>query len=342
MPRVRNYKKAEKQFSMAFTRKVKSTSSGVGKFFSFLAKNLSKKLTIMVVPHSQKKVLNFQTSVFSVLLVGIFAVGMVVFFVWFGHKNAASNVELARLTKENIDTRASFDELRSESTNLLNSAKKFKESLSETLSVVGLEKPTTQNQNLQNGDLSALFGAQEIAQGSSREVAELKMLTAYLDSAIEPVEQIGKLLETQGSLFSDIPSIWPLKGGIGHISFPYGRAIHPITGQWYIHKGMDFSTYRSGDPIVSTAAGQVVTIGYDSGFGKYVIVKHKHGFYTRYAHMSATYVHKGQFVSQGDIIGAIGNTGISTGPHLHYEIHIGSEIVDPAKYLNLVATKSDR
>ena len=119
----------------------------------------------------------------------------------------------------------------------------------------------------------------------------------------------------------------------------FGPTLHPITGQWYIHKGLDFSTYRQGDPVMATANGQVVTVGYDTSFGINVIIKHKHGMYTRYAHLSTATVTKGEYVNQGDMTGRIGNTGITTGPHLHYEVHIGSDVVDPGKYINVKLKK---
>ena len=86
---------------------------------------------------------------------------------------------------------------------------------------------------------------------------------------------------------------------------------------------------------MATANGQVVTVTYDDSFGYYVIIKHKHGIYTRYAHMDTVRVKKGEVVTQRQVIGTIGSTGISTGPHLHYEVHIGSDVVDPAKYVNI-------
>ncbi|MDR2110836.1 MAG: M23 family metallopeptidase, partial [Spirochaetaceae bacterium] len=152
----------------------------------------------------------------------------------------------------------------------------------------------------------------------------------------EPVKEIGTILDSQSALLTEIPSIWPIKNGIGHISQLFGQNENPFTGQYYIHKGIDLSTYRQGDPIVATADGQVVTVDYEGGgFGNYIIIKHKHGFYTRYAHLQSFRVHTGQKVQQGEVIGYIGNTGLSTGPHLHYEVHIGSDVVDPYKYLNI-------
>ena len=189
--------------------------------------------------------------------------------------------------------------------------------------------------SLNNSDLSSLFSTTELTTGTARELADIQELTSYLEGAVEPIEQIGKMLKTQQSLFTEIPSICPLKSPYLHVSMAFGPNLHPLSNQWYIHKGIDFSTYRSGDPIMATASGQIVTVGFDNSFGNFVIIKHNHGIYTRYAHMSSYRVKKGQMVEQGDVIGYVGNTGISTGPHLHYEVHIGSDVVDPAKYINI-------
>ena len=115
----------------------------------------------------------------------------------------------------------------------------------------------------------------------------------------------------------------------------FGQNINPFSGQYYIHRGIDISTFRSGDPVVATADGQIVNIDYAEDFGNYITIKHKHGYYTRYAHLLFARARLGQRVQQGDVIGYIGNTGLSTGPHLHYEIHIGSDVVDPYKYINI-------
>ena len=119
----------------------------------------------------------------------------------------------------------------------------------------------------------------------------------------------------------------------------FGPNVHPVYGTWYIHKGIDFSTWRSGDPVMATASGQVVNVGFDNLFGNSVIIKHNHGMYTRYAHLSSYRVKKGQFVEQGEIIGNVGKSGMTTGPHLHYEVHIGSDVVDPSKYVNIKFSK---
>jgi murein DD-endopeptidase MepM/ murein hydrolase activator NlpD len=290
----------------------------------------------MVVPHSQKRVVNIQTTVFSLVFFVLIVVGIFASFFWFSSRSVVTERNLAQLQEDARSTRASLDQLKDETGNLLKAAQNFQAAFSATLSLIGLDAAATSEKgSVQNGDLSSLFSVKETAQGSVREVAELQRLTGYLESSVQPIQEIGKLLDSQNTLFSDIPNMWPIKGGIGHVSMAFGQNRHPFTGQWYIHKGVDLSTYRSGDPILATADGQVVTSEYDPGFGNYIIIKHKHGFYTRYAHMQSFRVQRGQYVQQGQIIGYIGNSGVSTGPHLHYEVHIGSDVVDPMKYLNI-------
>jgi murein DD-endopeptidase MepM/ murein hydrolase activator NlpD len=249
-------------------------------------------------------------------------------------------MEISSLEEQNRATLASLDELRDENANLFQAAKRFQTSLSQSLSLLGIDQVKNDSEtSASNGDLSALFSSTEVTQGSLKEVADVKELASYLEDAVKPIEQIGKMLKTQQNLFTEIPSICPVKNPNYHISMAFGPNIHPLNGNWYIHKGLDFSTWRSGDAVLATASGQVVTVGFDNSFGNYIIIKHNHGMYTRYAHLQYSRVQKGENVSQGQVIGAIGNTGVTTGPHLHYEVHIGSDVVDPAKYININFSK---
>ena len=342
MARIRHYKRFEKNAVTALLHGLQRLLNGIGRFFVKIFKICDSKLTIMIVPHSQGKVINFRTNVFALAFGVILTAGIVSSFIYFKKQDAGIKEELARSMKENRELLASFDELRDENNNVLQVAKRFRSSLSQTLSILGInQSDSVAKAAVSDSDLNSLFDTQESVTGSvsTKEASDMRQLSSYLESAIQPIEQIGKMLESQEMLFADIPNIWPVRGGIGHVSQPFGQTTHPITGNWYIHKGLDISTWRSGDPIVATANGQVVTVAYDSGFGNYVIIKHKHGIYTRYCHMASTRVKKGQFVSQRDVIGYIGSTGISTGPHLPYEVHIGSDVVDPAKYVNIKVAK---
>ncbi|MDO5774653.1 MAG: M23 family metallopeptidase [Spirochaetales bacterium] len=336
MAHSRKYKRLEKNIVSRIMHAFRLFFVSIGRVCTNVVKFFDGKLTLMIVPHSQGKVFSVQTNIFALVLGIILAIGITGSFVYFNQKNASSGLEISRLRDENRETLASLDELRDENNNLLQTAKKFQSTLSQSLSLLGINQNTGTSKSAgRNSDLSSLFDTQDITSGSLKETSDIKQLTAYLESAVRPVEQIGKMLENQGALFSDIPNVWPVKNGIGHISMEFGQNQHPITQQWYIHKGLDFSTWRQGDPVIATANGQVVTVTYDDSFGLYVIIKHKHGIYTRYAHLGTTRVKKGDTVAQRQIIGTIGNTGITTGPHLHYEVHIGSDVVDPAKYINV-------
>jgi murein DD-endopeptidase MepM/ murein hydrolase activator NlpD len=122
--------------------------------------------------------------------------------------------------------------------------------------------------------------------------------------------------------------IWPV---VGPISEYYGAP----RGAGTYHTGLDIDqTFNYGGPIAAAAPGQVVLATSDGyGYGSYVVVRHDNGYETLYAHMSAIYVSQGQYVSQGETIGAIGCTGYCTGPHLHFEVRINGATVDPLNYL---------
>lgn len=333
-------KRMEKRVASRVSRRLVHFFKAFGNFFLRVFRMFDNKLTIMIVPHSQNKVINFQTNVFALSLSIVMIIGILSSFFYFNRKTIISNMEITSLESQNRSTLASLDQLRDENANLFQAAKRFQSSLSQSLSLLGISQvKTNTNSSISNSDLSSLFSSSEIVNGSTRELADIRELTSYLESAVEPIEQIGKMLRTQQNLFTEIPSICPVKNPNVHISMPFGPSIHPLKGYWYIHKGLDFSTWRSGDPVLATASGQVVTVGYDDTFGNSIIIKHNHGIYTRYAHLSSYSVKRGQMVEQGEVIGHIGNTGMSTGPHLHYEVHIGSDVVDPAKYININLSK---
>ena len=333
-------KRIEKQVASNVTKGFGSFFRSIGNFFLRIFKVFDNKLTIMVVPHSQGKVINIQTNVFALILGFVIFLGVIVSFFFYNSHSVNDSMEISSLVEQNRSTLASLDELRDENANLFQAAQRFQTSLSKSLSLLGIDQVKKSSESsVSNSDLASLFDSTELTQGSSREVQDLKELTSYLEDAVEPIEQIGKMLKTQQNLFTEIPSISPVKNPNYHVSMAFGPNLHPLTGSWYIHKGIDLSTYRSGDPVVATASGQVVTVAFDNSFGNYIIIKHNHGMYTRYAHLNSFRVKKGQQVDQGQIIGTIGNTGISTGPHLHYEVHIGSDVVDPAKYININLSK---
>ena len=131
--------------------------------------------------------------------------------------------------------------------------------------------------------------------------------------------------------FRHIPSIWPLMGRDGVVTSPFGERPSPFTGLPVTHSGLDIASYW-GAPIRVTADGVVEESGWLGGYGLCVIVRHRYGVRTRYAHLSSARVKPGQRVRQGEFIARMGNTGLAIGFHLHYEVLMGIKPVDPEPF----------
>ncbi|MBZ4219308.1 MAG: M23 family metallopeptidase [Chlorobium sp.] len=128
--------------------------------------------------------------------------------------------------------------------------------------------------------------------------------------------------------FSSIPNIKPVNGSI---TSTFGRRLHPIYNITLFHSGIDFSA-SEGTRVHSTGDGIVAFSGYDKGYGQKVIINHGYGYKTIYAHLSKSLVRQGQKIKRAEIIALSGNTGVSTGPHLHYEVQKDNIKVNPTAY----------
>ena len=130
---------------------------------------------------------------------------------------------------------------------------------------------------------------------------------------------------------NQLPDYRPVKGG--RISSGFGYRRDPFTGKTAFHSGIDIAAPK-GTAIYAAGAGKVIFAGYHSGgYGYLVEIQHNNGLKTLYAHCSKLYVKVGDFVGKGDHIAAIGSTGRSTGPHVHFEIQLNGKAVDPRKYV---------
>jgi murein DD-endopeptidase MepM/ murein hydrolase activator NlpD len=332
MALAHEYKQLEDSFIQRVRNALLAVGHGLVRALRATGHFLTRRYTVVFVPHSEKKVYNLQINVLSIFLFLMVTGGIVGAFFWYSASYSSTQAVLASKDSRLKNVQASLDQLRDETAVLQREARGFENAFSGALSALGSDLKT---QNSSSGDLGSFFNVRETPEGLLQEVDNIRRLSTYLASATEPVKEIGDVLNSQSALLAEIPSIWPVKGGLGHISMFFGQNENPFSGQHYIHKGIDISTYRSGDPVVTTADGQVVTIDYTEDFGNYVLIKHKHGYYTRYAHLLSARVRLGQRVQQGEVIGYIGNTGLSTGPHLHYEIRIGSDVVDPYGYIKM-------
>ncbi|NWH05549.1 M23 family metallopeptidase [Desulfobacter latus] len=158
---------------------------------------------------------------------------------------------------------------------------------------------------------------------------QVKQIQSVADKEKLDFNDLIDKLTKKKNLLASSPSIKPVSG---IITSPFGYRKSPFTGKRTFHSGLDISN-RMGTEIVSTATGKVVFAGRKTSYGNVVIIDHGYGKATKYAHVRDILVHKNQQVKRGEVIATLGNTGRTTGPHLHYEVLVNGTPVNPSKYI---------
>jgi murein DD-endopeptidase MepM/ murein hydrolase activator NlpD len=166
------------------------------------------------------------------------------------------------------------------------------------------------------GNLTALPGKlSSLETEASRQEQSLRELQEYFDD--------------QRSLLASTPSLWPTRGWV---TSDFGTRIDPYSAERKMHQGLDIATPH-GQQVYTPSDGTVVFVGTEGGYGKVLVVDHGYGVKTRYGHLSETFVRLGDRVKRGDRVAAVGNTGRSTGPHLHYEVRVNGIPENPRKFI---------
>jgi murein DD-endopeptidase MepM/ murein hydrolase activator NlpD len=182
---------------------------------------------------------------------------------------------------------------------------------------LGLQNLTSMGEKKQEEALKEMH--QELTQlkgAASKQETSLQMLIEYF--------------EDKRSLYASTPSVWPVRGWV---TSPFGNRTSPFSGILKFHEGMDIAA-QTGTPVVAPADGVVIKAGFGSGYGNMVELSHGYGIKTIFAHNSRLNVKAGQRVKRGDVISYVGDSGSSTGPHLHYEVRVNGLPVNPVRYLN--------
>lgn len=185
----------------------------------------------------------------------------------------------------------------------------------------GMERP---------GDFSRSYlplHRQELAARKMQDFLALLSESVRLEE-VRQQDLLRALRENRDALAS-MPSIWPV---VGFVSSSFGGRSSPFGRGGQFHKGLDISN-RMGTPVLAPAQGTVILAGLDGAYGNSVEINHGGGIITKYGHMQRYSVQNGQWVKRGEIIGYIGMTGRTTGPHLHYEVRLNGVPVNPMRYI---------
>ena len=152
-----------------------------------------------------------------------------------------------------------------------------------------------------------------------------------VEARLEEVRQqeILQTLRTHEDILETTPSVWP---AAGWVTSDFGPRVSKFTGKREFHKGIDISA-PEGTPVFAPATGKVIFAGRDGSYGLTIKIVHNSNLITRFAHMQSIDVKVGQEIERGAVIGQVGNTGRSTGPHLHYEVRLSGVPVDPRHYI---------
>lgn len=295
-------------------------------------------LTFIVLSHQRGKIRQFRLSksfISIVLLLIFFSLGFGAYGVYVRINTLKDRDRFQRLMADNALKRRRLMEISSEVGKLRDQLARLHQLDKKIRAIANLGHPQGEAEFPAVGGVSPGFGlrnelrrekAAKLSKDLRSEIAELR---SEANRQEESLRRLKELLLKKQDMLARIPTIWPTRGWLAS---RFGYRISPFTGLREFHRGIDIAA-REGTPIIAPADGFVLRIGKDRAFGLFVELDHGFGYTTFYGHLSKVVVRKGQRVRRGQIIAMMGNTGRSTGPHLHYEIHISGLPVNPLRFI---------
>ncbi|MBW2610169.1 MAG: peptidoglycan DD-metalloendopeptidase family protein [Deltaproteobacteria bacterium] len=295
-------------------------------------------ITIVFLPDGARKVRQLKVPKFLIRFFALVCLSAVALLAWASYDYYSIKLEVLErihLQKENQQQRVQLAAL-SKKIDQINTKmvelKKFDHKLKVMVNLESSED-NTQFLGVGGSDPTLLDPEYTIEKAHRKLVRLMHQSLDNLDTDISVQTQdkaeLYRFLEDQKSMFACTPSIWPAKGWI---SSRFGYRISPFTNEKEFHNGLDVNA-RTGTSIIAPADGVVASTGKTYGYGMILTINHGYGLKTRYAHLSKFLVKKGQVVKRGQKIALMGNTGRSTGTHLHYEVHLKGVPVNPLRYI---------
>lgn len=308
-----------------------------------MSSSRKKYFTVLIVPHSEDHSISIRLPLFALQAAGvIMALLFIAAFIFVrGYVQSLDSAEkISILKEENRVQKEQIDLLARETESLLLQVQRMHLLQEEIKSLVAEDElaPGSYQQTAEaDGENLAEILSSPRLSGSSRGdnlvvnrmASNISTLQDSLPDKVYELVELKESVEDHQKKLAHTPSIRPAQG---RISSPFGPRVSPISRRREVHTGIDIAN-STGTSIYATANGRVVTAEYRRGWGNLVIVDHGYGYRTKYAHLASFSVEVGSTVEKGQIIGRMGSTGYSTGPHLHYEVHVNGIPVDPKDFI---------
>jgi len=296
---------------------------------SFVTKG-KEKITVMFIPHTEKKIINFHVSIFSITVITGIIITTVVITSTMIVNHSSTIKEVSKLKKYGMHSKIQIKKYKDEINKLYAIFQKFKPEITHLYSLT----PESDIDSLWargGATTGAIAKNNEIS--PPMEVLEIEEIKRELKTTKKILAKIKNFLEYRKKIIENTPSTWPAEG---YIISRYGHRNSPNTFKPEFHKGIDIESFP-GAEIRSSAPGKINDIKWDPMLGLTISVKHKYGFTTSYSHCQRVSVETGQKISKGEVIGYVGRTGKTTKYICYYQIRIGTEYVDPMPYLNRIS-----
>jgi murein DD-endopeptidase MepM/ murein hydrolase activator NlpD len=331
---VSEYKKLEKRFFAYLNTHLIYLKRWVTHSYKRFLQKGREKLTVMLIPHSEKKIFNFQISLFTISFLILLLTGVIASFFISTSRYTLTKKEMEELQSTQEGNKNSMIQFKEELSSLESSIADYKSNIKDIIKILGASQsenifglggPETEIKNI--SEIMGLKSKDEF----ETELETIRKINADIATSRKVLQNFSKFLQAREEIIQKIPNNWPIIGG-GFITSGFGMRRSPFTGNLAVHQGVDISWWP-GAPIRASADGVVVFAGMKGGYGRAVQVQHEYGFQTLYGHLSSISAYEGKKVKKGEIIGFLGRTGRSTGFHLHYEVRIGTKAVDPMIFM---------
>ncbi len=305
------------------------------KWKQFLTKG-RERITVMFIPHTEKKIVNFHISIFTIsIIAGILIITVTITSIMIINHSSTIK-EVSQLKKYGSNSKIKVKVYKEEINKLYSIFQTFKPEITHLYSLIpdtnidtlwakgGVPNP---NPDMDKGNSGAGENSPPL------EILSMQEIKDELKTTKEILEKIKGFIKYRKQIIENTPSIWPVDG---YIISRYGNRSSPYNFRQEFHRGIDIEAFPSTE-IRSTAHGNVQEIKWDPALGLTISIKHKYGFVTTYSHLQRVSVENGQKVSKGEVIGYVGKTGKTTKYICYYQVRIGTEFVDPMPYLNRIS-----